>query len=47
MKNKEKMSFKLSELEEFDGKEGKPTYIALKGKVYTLQRVVSGKVVSI
>lgn len=34
MRNKEKMSFKLSELEEFDGKEGRPTYIALKGKVY-------------
>lgn len=34
MINKVKRRFKLNELKEFDGKEGRPAYIALKGKVY-------------
>ena len=34
MRDKEKISLTLSELREFDGKSGKPVYVALKGKIY-------------
>ncbi len=34
MKNRKQRRFTTSELREFDGKEGRPTYIAFKGKVY-------------
>jgi predicted heme/steroid binding protein/uncharacterized membrane protein len=34
MRDKEKMLLTLSELREFDGKSGKPVYVAFKGKIY-------------
>jgi len=34
MRNKGKMLLSLEELREFDGKSGKPVYVALKGKIY-------------